>query len=712
MAIAPESTAAEAGAPPALSMSELDLFKLESALNAIVVTTSRGDKEEKALAAASVVTISKEEIRAYGWRSLAEVLASVPGLYVIDDLVQPAVGVRGVTGGLAAGTRIVKVMIDGIAVDFRPELTAFIGPEFIPIEAVERIEIAKGPLSAVYGANAFLATVNVITKVGKTGPRGEVGIHGGVLGSGGSVGASGLLSLHRDNAWLLAAFSTDRNDRSGQSLQQSIEGIPAPSLLSRQSEGDLAQPISIYLQGGLSSARLGTLTIQGGLQRLNSKDEFGLNSLTTHLSRVALLNVWTGVRYDQQWTKASLSAYAGYSYGNADSAYSLYLTDNPRYSFHPNVDYHAGNAAVSGSYSPFGKRLSVRLGLDLEYSRQTELYYTQTFLQAEAVHQPGDQVDLLGANDDPHINGYDVGAFIHVASSPFRRLPGLHLTGDLRVDKIVIGPADFDPQYSWRAAVAYRIKPRFTVKLIAGRAFQTPSTTLLLGRPGFGNRYNVIGNLNVAGVPRLRPQVITSAELAFSAGLFRHLTLDGSVYYQDLADKIEFQQTGSDFVASNQGRSTSVGFELSAHFTYGRYTATGWGTLNLGLLAPGADGQLTAAQNPTPLFPLGAGLFSFQVDVPEAYLHLIARGRVVGPRGSSQSNTTLNNGTSYTLPTYGIIDLSLSTTGLRLLGPQLATRLLAAVRNLTDSRYSDPGFGGYDTPALGRTFFFELSQSF
>jgi len=73
-----------------------------------------------------------------------------------------------VTAGLRAGTRIVKVMINSVPVNFRPDLTAFIGPEYIPMEAVERIEIAKGPLSALYGADAFLATVNVITKKQKS----------------------------------------------------------------------------------------------------------------------------------------------------------------------------------------------------------------------------------------------------------------------------------------------------------------------------------------------------------------------------------------------------------------------------------------------------------------------------------------------------------------------------------------------------------------
>src|SRR5438309_7566271 len=120
---------ADAGAPAEEQPAggELEFFKLEEVMNQPVVTASGGVAEEKSLAAANVVVITREEIARHGWRSLAAVLSSVPGLYVINDLVQPSVGVRGVTGGLRAGTRVVKVMINGVAVNFRPELNAMIG---------------------------------------------------------------------------------------------------------------------------------------------------------------------------------------------------------------------------------------------------------------------------------------------------------------------------------------------------------------------------------------------------------------------------------------------------------------------------------------------------------------------------------------------------------------------------------------------------------
>lgn len=706
------STTAAAGDPSA-STTELDLFKLEAALNETVVTASGGRSEEKSLAAAEVVTVTQEEIRIHGWRSLAEVLANVPGLYVIDDLVLPSVSVRGVSGGLNAGTRIVKVMIDGTVVDFRPDLTAFLGSEFIPIEVVERVEIAKGPLSALYGANAFLATVNIITRRGPEGVSGGFGQRVSLLRSRGSLGASAIISYRSEHFYAMAAVSGDRNDRSGLSLQATHPTAdPQSSLFTRESANDIASPISAYLQLGGESERLGRISFQAGLQRLNSAGEFRINSLLGQGSNIAYINLWNALRYDKQWSKFDLSASAGYAYGTADGEHRLGLTGNPRYSFRPNVDYHAVNGSVAGSYSPFGELLSIRLGVDVEYVRAQSLYYTQTFLASENRRQPGDQVDLIDNPEEAQQSSYDVGAFLHLNSAPIRRLPGLRLTADGRIDKIAIGAAEYDPQFSFRAAVAYRFTPRFTAKIFTGRAFQTPSLNLLHGRPGFGSRYNIVGNLVASGVSRLQPQTVDTVETAFSAGLFGHLLLDGGVYLQSLDKKIEFQQTGADFVATNQGRSISLGFELSTKFTYGRYAVGGWGTY-VHTLSGGTTGSgSTTVQNPPPLFPSGMGVFSFDLDVPEIYLHFNVQGRVVGPRGSSQSNTALNNNVPYTLPTYGTADITISTTKLQPTGSNSDLLFLISLRNLADQRFSDPGFGGYDMPTLGRTLYFEARQIF
>ena len=294
--------------PPAdPSGSELDLFRLDAALNAAVVTASGGAEEERSTALANVVIVSRTDILSRGYRSVAEILADVPGLYVIDDFVMPSLAVRGINGGLAAGTRIVKVMINGQVVGFRPELSAFLGPELLPLDAIERVEIAKGPLSSLYGANAFLATVNVITRRGDPGGtqglvgelNGRLNVINGNAGGGGSM----MLSYRGEHGWLLGSVAGERNDRSGILLPRSFAGQTLDrALFSKETHADLAAPISAFVNAGWSSERLGTLAAQLGLQRLDSVSSFRLNSLLTDASRVVINNLYASLRYDKVGT--------------------------------------------------------------------------------------------------------------------------------------------------------------------------------------------------------------------------------------------------------------------------------------------------------------------------------------------------------------------------------------------------------------------------
>src|SRR4030095_16915571 len=95
----------------------------------------------------------------------------VPGLYCIDDYVTADCGVRGISGGERGYSKVLKVMIDGQPVSFRADTTSFLGPELVPIDLVERIEVVRGPVSALYGANAFFGAVNVITRRAEDGTR-------------------------------------------------------------------------------------------------------------------------------------------------------------------------------------------------------------------------------------------------------------------------------------------------------------------------------------------------------------------------------------------------------------------------------------------------------------------------------------------------------------------------------------------------------------
>ncbi len=705
-----EAVAAEP-LPPTEPGNPDDLAALADLLNTPVVTASLGGDESAALAPANVVPITRDEITRRGWRSLAELLANQPGFYVVDDHVTPAVGVRGFSGGLRAGTRYVKIMINGVPVNFRPDLTSFIGLEYIPIEAVERVEIAKGPLSAVYGANAFIATVNVITRQPTVGFTGEAAARF-LLSPKPGWGGAAMTAYGTEGAALILALSTHQIDRSGfeiaQTFSEQDRQLPNYRLFfGKQTQADVSTPTSAFGQLSLRSERFGSLVVQGGLQQLDSIGNFQLNSVLTDKTRIAIRNIWTNARWERSWGDwLTTWATAGYSTGSPTRDEVLYLTGTSDFSYRRNFNYHAVDAAAGLDVARFSA-VTLSLGADFSYEAQQVLFYSQTFNVQQGRRHPGESVDLIFDNDQRNIGLRNIGAYVQAVATPFESLP-LRLSANFRVDV----PNLFDVQYSWRAALSYRWSENLVTKLIAGRAYQTPSAVMLFGQPGFGFANNVVGRSTMTTLDRLRPQTLHSVEAVVITRLFDRLSLEAAAYWQQLDDKMEFVQVSNNFVAENVGSLQNMGVELNARLTFERVRPF----LNGGALwtisrdantrAVSIDGQ------PPPAYPSLFGIVGVTGSVREAHLEGTAQLRAVGPRGSSQSNTLLNNDVRYTLKPFVNVDVTLQSTGLYLLSKDAETRLTASVRNLLDDRRSEPGYGGFDIPAFGRTFFFEVRQSF
>ena len=128
-----------------------------------VITATK--KEQKASQAPAIImVITAQQIKERGYSTIGEALESVAGIDLIHDGLQYNLGIRGINGGMRAGSRIVKLMIDGQPVSYRPSSENLLGEELIPISVVEKIEVIRGPGSALYGANAFLGVINIITK--------------------------------------------------------------------------------------------------------------------------------------------------------------------------------------------------------------------------------------------------------------------------------------------------------------------------------------------------------------------------------------------------------------------------------------------------------------------------------------------------------------------------------------------------------------------
>jgi iron complex outermembrane receptor protein len=323
-------------------------------------------------------------------------------------------------------------------------------------------------------------------------------------------------------------------------------------------------------------------------------------------------------------------------------------------------------------------------------------------------YQADDRVDVAIGPDDLHRALLtDLGGYLQVGSTPFPdRLPGLRLTGNARVDYITQGDIDFPVQLSWRLAAAYRVSSALSAKIVGGRAFQTPSGVLTFARPGFGSVGNIVGSATIAGNFSLRPQTVDSVELGVSGRLARTLVLEGGVFYQRVQDRIEFVRYGANYRATNLGNIAAAGLEGTVHFSYRRFSS-----YLVGCLQRTIDNGSFSSQPPAS-YPNAFGVLGADLAVPELRVHANGELRMVSARGAAQGNILLNNRESYTLPSYGMLNTTLSSSGLHLLGRTTETRLLVGVRNLLNVKFSEPGYGGFDYPILGRVFVVELRQLF
>jgi iron complex outermembrane receptor protein len=142
-------------------------LSLEQLLDVTIVGASKYAQKQEDVAA-SVTVITRQEIQAFGWHTLGEALSSLPGVYTTYDRQYSYLGMRGFGLPGDLNTRVL-ITIDGNRVNDPTFDQGPTGPEFpLDMDMVERIEFIPGPGGAVYGQNAMLGVVNVITRSGAT----------------------------------------------------------------------------------------------------------------------------------------------------------------------------------------------------------------------------------------------------------------------------------------------------------------------------------------------------------------------------------------------------------------------------------------------------------------------------------------------------------------------------------------------------------------
>ncbi len=705
----PPEAAHPAKAPEEIDENQLiDRLDLNTLLNTPVDVWTPARAAQRSYDAPSIVTtITREQFSIWGYRTVAELLAHLLGFYVIDDHTLPNVAVRGNTGGLYADSSVIKVLIDGHPISFLPTGGIGLGPELIPLSAVDRIEVIRGPASALYGANAFLGMIHIRTRAPEAtggGATVALGRAGEKLATDVDLSATGKRGMFEG----LLAYRRTRQDLSGLELPASS---PAPRLPPYNRDARAATGLDQASDSAIASLSLRPgagrlLRLFGHYSGISRGSEFGSLIQLAHgydrlgtfsENRVSLWQLRAGVQGEARLTddlETSLRA-AAFRGGTRDD--NRLEVGSEFYYVQPRLQFRGADADADLRWTP-GRHFTLAGGGSVLIDDEQLPSRITVAKQATAGVQPGEVIPDASIYQGRK-TFFNAGAYLQATGQAYDGRLGL--TAGLRYDWHNI----YGDQLSRRVGLVGSPRPDLHAKLLHGRAFAAPSPYLLYAVPAAAG--DVVGN------PNLRPQYVNTYEAQIEWTPDAAVNLSTDVAYNVLDDKTEFIQTGINKVARNVARTATLSWEnlvqlrvgdwLNGHLSFElQHTVLTTGQEGYARQVIGREGTIY------PRYMLHAGV---AVQPPMLPLRLAVLGSYIGPRRASETNILLNRG-PYTLSPYFLLEANLATRGIRLLrrpGPEVSFSLSG--KNLLGATGPAPGFNGVDYPLAPRAIFLQASLS-
>jgi outer membrane cobalamin receptor len=506
------SLAQDRPGPDALSGKSLeDLLDVEVA----TVEGAARHRQRTTEAPASVTLITASDIETFGWRTLADVLKSVRGFNVTYDRNYSYVGVRAFGRPTDYNNRVL-VLVDGHRLNDGVYDGALLGTEFpVDLSLVDRVEVIRGPGSALYGTSAFLAVVNVITKKGaQVGPS-QMAVSGASFGT---------YQVNAAHGWSNAGgrdvlLSVSRYDSRGRSSLFFPEYADTAGGMAVGLDGDETTKV-------FASTRLGALTIQGLYSARNKQIPtaswdtlFADPRYQTNDNRG-----WASVGFAKEGDRTTVRARAYVDHYRYDGEFPFDVL---------NVDGAASDAV--------GGELSVRRGLGR---------HGITVGIEPRFNTRQDQWNLpLGAPPivDKRLTSGEFGFYVQdeIAFTP--RLTGI--VGG-RWDWWSLRGGTGRP----RMGLVYRTEQDTAVKVLYGEAYRAPTVYELFyfERPA---------DLNLS----IDPEVVRTLEVVAERHLGRRLRVAASVYDTRISDLIDAATANeADYYYSNGESARSSGIEMEA----------------------------------------------------------------------------------------------------------------------------------------------------
>ena len=493
-----------------------------------VVSIASGTETPLDKAAAVTSVISADDIAAIGATDLDQVLETIPGLHInhSDQAFSPKYVFRGIT---SSNNPQALMLVNGI-----PVTTMMYGNRGnawggMPVKSIKRIEVIRGPGSALYGADAYSGVIDIITKgpedINDQALGGRVGsfdTQGGwfeTAGKVGNVGTALILEYQTTDGW---RRTIDSDAQTSQDQQSGTDASLAPGPVNTgvdqlDTRLELSGDKWIFRAGLQNRNNLGTGP--GVSQALDPQGEFSSRRLSADFSYR-----WPDLFEDLE-TEARLS------YFN--------ITQKPENDI---VLYPPG--AFGGTFpdgligGPGYKEQQLRLDVSAvfkgieDHRIQTGVgsFWADLYAVTERKNFNPDlspKGEVVDVSDDPNEvwmpeeDRFNYYAFVQ---DEWQFAQNWQLVSGIRFDDY----SDFGSTVNPRAALIWATTDTITSKLLYGRAFRAPSL----------NELYVDNNPVALGNRDLDAETIDTYELAFSHQLDSQTFYGINLFYYEIDDLI------------------------------------------------------------------------------------------------------------------------------------------------------------------------------
>jgi iron complex outermembrane receptor protein len=503
---------AYAGSPG--EVDQLLAMSLEDVMD-LKVNISTNTQKSLSKAPAVISLITAEDIKATGTTNLMEILQGVPGIYIKNNLFgfKPLITFRGASGAN------VLLMVNGA-----PAKDLVWSPSIfwkgMPANMIERVEIIRGPGSALFGSDAAAGVINVITKTAGKINQSEVGVRAG--------------SFDTQAGWMQHGTNWngfDINFTADVSHTDGHQPFIAKDRLNASGHADYGwDNQDLHLSIGKENWRLLADYTRHDNVAIGLTGAAVLDPLTrANDSQTGLALLYNNASFAQDWGINAELRYRDIDYSSGNGFWERPPGPGQSLNDLSSAEQRL-NFEASGLYSGF-RNHQLRLGGGYVWQ---DLYFVKQLI---------DGVPGNFAPETVRRNNY---LFVQDVWS---LAEDWELTAGARYDHY----SDFGGTLNPRLALVWQSTERLTTKLMYGQAFRAPSYLELYSQTSAN-----------ASNPDLKPEKSRTWELSFSYLATRDLRLSANIYNFDRRDVIAPDPVTNKF--ENFDRYVTRGIELEAQW--------------------------------------------------------------------------------------------------------------------------------------------------